>query len=50
MTNPYVFIVGCQRSGTTLLKRMLNAHPRLAVTSESNWIARLFEKRVGLSP
>lgn len=50
MTNPYVFIVGCQRSGTTLLKRMLNAHPRLAVTSESNWIARLFEKKAGLSP
>jgi hypothetical protein len=50
MTNPYLFIVGCQRSGTTLLKRMLNAHPRLAVTSESNWIARLFEKKAGLTP
>lgn len=50
MTNPYVFIVGCQRSGTTLLKRMLNAHPRLAVTSESNWIGRLFEKKAGLTP
>ncbi len=50
MTNPCLFIVGCQRSGTTLLKRMLNAHPRLAVTSESNWIARLFENRAGVTP
>lgn len=32
--NPYVFVVGCMRSGTTLLQRMLDAHPRLAVTHE----------------
>jgi hypothetical protein len=32
--NPYVFLVGCPRSGTTLLQRMLDAHPRLAVTNE----------------
>ena len=27
VANPYVFIVGCPRSGTTLLQRMVNAHP-----------------------
>ena len=32
--NPYVFVVGAMRSGTTLLQRMLDAHPRLAVTHE----------------
>lgn len=32
--NPYVFVVGCPRSGTTLLQRMLDAHPRLAVAEE----------------
>lgn len=32
--NPYVFVIGCPRSGTTLLQRMLNAHPHLAVTNE----------------
>ena len=29
--NPYVFIVGCPRSGTTLLRRIADAHPQLAV-------------------
>lgn len=42
--NPYVFLVGCPRSGTTLLQRMVNAHPQLAITPESHWIPRLIEK------
>jgi sulfotransferase family protein len=42
--NPYVFIVGCPRSGTTLLQRMVNAHPQVAITPESHWIPRLYEK------
>jgi hypothetical protein len=49
-TNPYVFIVGCPRSGTTLLQRIVNAHPQIAILSESHWIPRLFEKRAGLTP
>ena len=44
MTNPYVFIVGCPRSGTTLLQRMINAHPQISITPESHWIPRLIEK------
>lgn len=36
--NPYVFIVGCPRSGTTLLRRMLDAHPQLAITPETHWV------------
>lgn len=50
MSNPYVFIVGCPRSGTTLLRRMVNAHQRVAVTPESHWIPRLFAERKGLTP
>lgn len=50
MTNPYVFIVGCPRSGTTLLQRIVNAHPQVAMTPETHWIPRLFEKRKGLTP
>ena len=40
MTNPYLFIVGCPRSGTTLLQRMVNAHPSIAITPESHWIPK----------
>ncbi len=32
--NPYLFVVGCPRSGTALLQRMLNHHPQLAVANE----------------
>jgi len=48
-SNPYVFVVGSPRSGTTLLKRLLDAHPLLAVTRETHWIPRFFERRVGLT-
>jgi Sulfotransferase family len=48
--NPYTFFVGCPRSGTTLLGRMGDAHPDLAVIHETRWIADWFEKRVGLTP
>ena len=36
--NPYVFVVGCNRSGTTLLQRMLDSHPDLAVVHEASFI------------
>jgi hypothetical protein len=32
------FVVGCPRSGTTLLKSMLDAHPRLAIPYESHFL------------
>src|SRR6266567_2174108 len=44
MSNPYLFIVGCPRSGTTLLQRMVNAHPAIAITPESHWIAKFPQK------
>jgi len=50
MANPYVFIVGCPRSGTTLLQRIVNAHSQIAIMPESHWIPRLFDKRKGLTP
>ena len=42
MSNPYVFIVGCPRSGTTLLQRLVDAHPQIAIILESHWIPRLY--------
>jgi hypothetical protein len=47
--NPYVFFVGCPRSGTTLVQRLGNAHPELAVAHETRWIARWYESRIGLT-
>ncbi len=49
MANPYVFIVGCPRSGTTLVQRMMNAHPQIAIIFETKWIPRLFDRRKGLT-
>jgi Sulfotransferase family len=46
--NPYVFIVGCPRSGTTLLQRMLDAHPHLAIIDETRWIDRWCRDRKGV--
>jgi hypothetical protein len=48
--NPFAFIVGCARSGTTLLRRIVDAHPAVAITPETHWIADYFERRTGLTP
>jgi hypothetical protein len=47
--NPYVFIVGCPRSGTSLLRRILDAHPEVAIVPETHWIPELFKARTGLT-
>jgi hypothetical protein len=48
--NPFVFIVGCPRSGTTLLQRMVDAHPQIAIINETRWIAGFYERRKGVTP
>jgi hypothetical protein len=51
ISNPFVFIVGCPRSGTTLLRRMVDAHPLIAITRrETHWIPACFRKRIGITP
>jgi len=42
---PFPFIVGCERSGTTLLRLMLDAHPALAIPPESYFVIRLHRNR-----
>ena len=37
----FPFIVGCGRSGSTLLRAMCDAHPALAVPPESHFIVAL---------
>jgi len=46
--DPYLFIVGCARSGTTLVHRIVDAHPEIAISPEMHWITREFESRNGL--
>jgi hypothetical protein len=48
--NPIVFIVGCPRSGTTLLQRLVDSHPRIAIVPEVEWIPRRYQNREGLTP
>jgi hypothetical protein len=48
--NPFVFVVGCPRSGTTLLQRILDAHPLLAICPETFWVVYFYKKRIGLTP
>jgi hypothetical protein len=47
--NPYVFIVGASRSGTTLLRRIVDAHPDIAITRETHWITKLLDRNNGIS-
>ncbi|MEI9963372.1 MAG: sulfotransferase [Caulobacteraceae bacterium] len=47
---PAPFIVGVSRSGTTLLRMMLDAHPQLAIPFETHFLNRLVLAGDGLSP
>ena len=48
--NPYVFIFGCARSGNTLVQRIADAHPELAVMHGTRWVARWYEEGIGVTP
>lgn len=42
--NRPVFVIGCERSGTTLLRAMLTAHPHIAIPYEAERLKHLFPK------
>jgi Sulfotransferase family len=42
---PCLFIVGCARSGTTLLGRIVDAHPEIGVAPSIHWIAGHLRRR-----
>lgn len=50
MKNPFFFVVGCPRSGTTLLARMIRAHSEIALVPEVRWLAQKYATREGLTP
>ncbi len=39
-----IFIVGCPRSGTTLLRTMLNVHSEISIPPESDFLVKLFPR------
>jgi hypothetical protein len=41
-----VIVLGCPRSGTTLLQVMLHAHPRLAIAPETRFILPAYRQRL----
>jgi hypothetical protein len=45
--NPCVFAVGCPRSGTTLLQRMLDHHPGLGVANDTHFIPHAIDDHSG---
>lgn len=40
-----VFVVGCPRSGTTLLQRLLGQHARVAIAPETHFVRRFWAER-----
>ncbi len=40
-----IFVLGCPRSGTTLLQLMLHAHPRIAMPPETRFVLTSYEAR-----
>jgi len=50
MKNPFLFLLGCQRSGTTLLQHILDSHPQTAVMQEAGWFGTWYELGLGVSP
>jgi Sulfotransferase family len=40
-----IFVVGCPRSGTTLLQLMLHAHPRIAIPPETRFTLLAYDRR-----
>ncbi|MBG0562113.1 sulfotransferase family protein [Actinoplanes aureus] len=40
-----IFVVGCPRSGTTMLQLMLHAHPRIALPPENRFLLPAYSRR-----
>ncbi len=50
VASPFMFVVGCPRSGTTLLQRMLDNHPQLTVANDTHFITRAAKRVLRKQP
>ncbi|WP_326635698.1 sulfotransferase [Streptosporangium sp. NBC_01755] len=41
-----IFVLGCPRSGTTMLQLMLHAHPRVAIPPETRFMVSTYQRRL----
>ncbi|GAA2891850.1 sulfotransferase [Streptosporangium fragile] len=41
-----IFVLGCPRSGTTMLQLMLHAHPRIAIPPETRFMVSTYQRRL----
>ncbi|GGS81500.1 sulfotransferase [Planobispora rosea] len=41
-----IFILGCPRSGTTMLQLMMHAHPRIAIPPETRFVTAAYQRRL----
>jgi len=49
VTTPFPLVVGCPRSGTTLVRSFLDSHPDMAIPGESDITVRLLRGAAGLA-
>jgi hypothetical protein len=49
MPNPFAFIVGNPRSGTTLLRHIVDSHSQIAFLLEAPWMMNWLEKGLGVN-
>src|SRR3982751_1198261 len=40
-----IIVVGCPRSGTTMLQLMLHSHPRIAIPPETRFVLAAYQER-----
>ena len=45
MDTPPLFLIGAQRSGTTLLRLLLNAHSQIAIPEEGSFLMPLLKRK-----
>ncbi len=44
--NRPIFIAGCERSGTTMLRLMLFSHPRIGIPPQTKFLKKLYKRRL----